>query len=74
MAESLNSSETLEPLMFKIDEVVVILKMSRAEIYKQIRAGRIKTVKQGRSTFVTRRALEDYVNLLTSEAEKVNAA
>lgn len=69
-----NSGTTLEPLMYKIDEAVTILRMSRAEIYKQIRAGRIKTVKQGRATFITRQALENYVELLMSEATETDAA
>lgn len=42
--------------------------MSRAFIYIQIRAGRLRTVKQGNATFITAGALADYVALLEREA------
>lgn len=66
---SANTGSKVEPLMYKIDEAVVLLRMSRAEIYKQIRAGRIETVKEVRATFITRQDLESYVKLLKAEAD-----
>jgi hypothetical protein len=57
------------PMMYKIPEVMVMLRMSRHAIYDQIRRGRLRIVKQGRATFVTAGAVRAYVELLEREAE-----
>jgi hypothetical protein len=57
------------PLLYKVSDAVWLLRMSRAFIYKQIKAGRLRTVKQGGSTFITAAALTDYVALLEREGE-----
>ena len=57
------------PMMYKIPEVMVMLRMSRHAIYDQVRRGRLKIVKQGRATFVTAEAVTAYVELLEREAE-----
>lgn len=49
-----------------------LLRMSRAYIYKQINAGRLRTVKEGDATFITAAALADYVALLEREADERN--
>jgi hypothetical protein len=58
-----------DPLMYKIPEVMVMLRMSRHLVYDQIRRGRLRIVKEGRATFVTASALRAYVKLLEQEAE-----
>ena len=57
------------PMMYKIPEVMVMLRMSRHAIYDQIHQGRLRIVKQGRATFVTEAAVTAYVELLEREAE-----
>jgi hypothetical protein len=57
-----------ELLLYKVSDAVRVLRMSRAFIYKQIRDGRLQTVKQGGATFITAGALADYVALLETEA------
>jgi hypothetical protein len=59
-----------DPLLYKVKDAVQVLRMSRSEIYEQIRAGRILTVKQGRATFITADDLAAYVGLLRQEAEE----
>jgi excisionase family DNA binding protein len=56
------------PVMFRISTVVRLTGLSRSEIYKQIKAGRLRTVKQGRAVLVTAAELDDYVRLLEKEA------
>lgn len=41
-----------------------LLSLSRSVIYEQIRAGRLRTVKQGRTRLVPAAAITDYVTLL----------
>lgn len=57
------------PLLYKVADAVRLLRMSRAFIYKQIKEGRLRTVKQGGATFITAGAMADYVALLEREAE-----
>ena len=62
-------SEAVGPHLYKITDAVRVLRMSRSIIYEQIKAGRIRTVKQGRATFITAAALADYIALLEQEAK-----
>jgi excisionase family DNA binding protein len=54
--------------LYRIPEAMQLLSMSRTVIYEQIRAGRLKTVTQGRSRLVPASAIADYVDLLLREA------
>jgi excisionase family DNA binding protein len=56
------------PVMYRIRDVVKLTRLSRSVIYEQIRAGRLRTVKQGAATLITAAALDDYVRLLEHEA------
>ena len=56
------------PMMFRISTVVKLTGLSRSVIYEQIKAGRLRTVKQGSATLITAAALDDYVKLLEQEA------
>jgi predicted DNA-binding transcriptional regulator AlpA len=58
-----------EPVLYKIPEVMAMLNISRAALYQEMRAGRLRKLKRGRSTFVTAAAIADYVGLLESESE-----
>jgi len=58
-----------DPVLYKIPEVMTMLRMSRHVVYEQIRRGRLRIVKEGRATFVTAAALRAYVELLEREAE-----
>lgn len=55
--------------LYKIPEAMQLLSMSRSTLYEQIRAGRLKTVCQGRARLVPAIAITAYVNLLISESE-----
>ncbi|MFL6115420.1 MAG: helix-turn-helix domain-containing protein [Catenulispora sp.] len=59
-----------EPRLYDIPDLCRILRLSRSVIYEQIRAGRLRTVKQGRSRRVSEKAVYDYIALLESEANQ----
>jgi excisionase family DNA binding protein len=46
---------------------MVVLSMSRSAIYEEIRAGRLRSVKRGRSRLISASAIADYVALLENE-------
>ncbi|HEY9410970.1 MAG TPA: helix-turn-helix domain-containing protein [Jiangellaceae bacterium] len=54
--------------LYKVAEVVVLLNLSRSQLYELIRAGRLRTVTEGRSRLVPAKAITEYVDLLTREA------
>lgn len=54
--------------LWKIPEAMEQLSISRTVIYEQIRAGRLRTVKQGRARLVPDSAISEYVALLEREA------
>ncbi|MEV4413823.1 helix-turn-helix domain-containing protein [Catellatospora sp. NPDC049609] len=54
-------------------EVMNLLSMSRSVIYEQIRAGRLRSVTQGRARLVSAAAIADYVTLLENETMRSNA-
>lgn len=60
---------TADTVLYKIPEVMAMLRMSRGAVYQEMRAGRLRKVKRGRSVFVTAAAIADYVALLERETE-----
>lgn len=54
--------------LFKVSEAMELLSMSRTVIYEQMRNGRLRYVKQGRATLITRAAIRNYVALLENES------
>jgi len=57
--------------LFSIEEVLTKkIKVSRPMLYRDIKAGRLKTVKIGTRRFVTEEGLQAYQDLLVAEAEQ----
>jgi excisionase family DNA binding protein len=57
------------PLLYKVTEVLDMLRMSRTQFYAQVNAGRIRIVKQGTATRIAAEDLAAYVARLRAEAE-----
>ncbi|MEU7788393.1 helix-turn-helix domain-containing protein [Amycolatopsis sp. NPDC049159] len=55
--------------LYTVEEAKRLLSMSRSVIYEQLRAGRLGSVKQGRARLIPAKAIQQYVDLLISEAE-----
>lgn len=55
--------------LYRVPEAMALLSMSRSVLYEQIRAGRIKTVTQGRSRLIPAASIHEYVQLLINESE-----
>ncbi len=55
--------------LYRIREAMSLLSMSRSFIYEQIRAGRLRSVKQGRARLIPATAIQTYVQLLIDESE-----
>jgi len=55
-------TDSLPQLRFDIPEATRILRLSRATLYERIRAGLIKTQKDGRRSYITAEELQRYVS------------
>ncbi len=58
----------LRRALYRISEVMELLSLSRTVVYEQIRAGRLRTVTEGRSRRVPASAIMEYVALLERES------
>ena len=56
------------PVLWKVPEAMGLLNIRRSVIYEQIRSGRLRTVKVGRTRLVPDAAIGEYVTLLEAEA------
>jgi excisionase family DNA binding protein len=59
------------PQLYRIPDAMRLLSMSRSVIYEQLRAGRLRSVRQGRTRLIPAAAIADYIALLEAEAEGV---
>jgi hypothetical protein len=57
------------PMLYKVPEVLDMLRISRTQFYAQVNAGRLRILKQGTATRVAADDLTAYVQLLQQEAE-----
>lgn len=53
--------------LYRIPEAMTLLSLSRSVIYEQIRAGRLRAGRQGRTRLIPASAINDYVTLLEQE-------
>jgi excisionase family DNA binding protein len=56
------------PRPYRVTDAMRLLSMSRTVIYEQIRAGRLRSVTQGRTRLIPASAISDYIDLLEREA------
>ena len=54
--------------LYRIPEAMRLLSLSRSVIYNQIRAGRLRSVKEGSTRLIPADAIAEYVALLNAEA------
>ncbi|WP_371781844.1 helix-turn-helix domain-containing protein [Streptosporangium subroseum] len=55
--------------LYRIPDAMRMLHLSRTVIYEQLRAGRLRSVRQGRARLIPPSAIRDYIALLEREAE-----
>ncbi|GAA3238221.1 helix-turn-helix domain-containing protein [Actinocorallia longicatena] len=58
--------------LYTVAEAAKMLSLSRAHLYREMRAGRLDAVKSGRSTRLTARAIAKFIQLLEREARGFN--
>lgn len=56
--------------LYRVPDAMRLLRMSRSVIYEQLRAGRLRSVHQGRTRLFTANGIRAYITLLEKEAEE----
>jgi excisionase family DNA binding protein len=56
--------------LYRVNDAMRLLRLSRSVIYEQLRSGRLRSVHQGRARLITAAAIRDYIALLEKEAEE----
>lgn len=54
--------------LYRVTEAMARLSLSRSVIYEQLRSGRLRSVRVGRTRLIPASAIAEYVALLESEA------
>jgi excisionase family DNA binding protein len=65
--EHVSPSEANQKQLYRIVDAMVVLSMGRSVIYEQIRAGRLRSVTQGRIQLIPATAIKEYIALLEQE-------
>lgn len=64
------ASPTHQPVqLYKVTDAMRILNLSRTVLFEQLRSGRLRSVKQGRTRLIPATAITEYIVLLEREAE-----
>jgi excisionase family DNA binding protein len=63
------TSDTASAQLYRVPEAMALLSLSRSVLYQQIRAGRLRSVTQGRTRLIPATAVADYIALLEREAD-----
>ncbi|MFI7586268.1 helix-turn-helix domain-containing protein [Spongisporangium articulatum] len=63
-----DGAENLIPLLYRVEEAMQLLRLSRTVIYELIRSGRLRSVKEGRARLIPASAIREYLSLLEREA------
>lgn len=61
------TSQTSDQRLYRISEAARLLSLGRTMLYEQIRAGRLRSVQQGRARLISSAAINDYIALLEEE-------
>jgi len=61
----------MEKLLYRPKEAAAVLGIKRDKLYDLIRAGRLRSVKDGGARFITADAITAYVALLEAESAEV---
>ncbi len=56
-------------MLYRVPEAMRLLSLSRSVIYTQLRAGRLRSVREGTTRLIPADAIDEYVALLESEAQ-----
>jgi excisionase family DNA binding protein len=57
----MKNNKTIAPIAYAIDDLPQLLGLSRSKLYEEVRDGRLRAVKAGARTLVTRAAVDEFL-------------
>lgn len=66
-SQNLHQVVTEVPQLYRVEQTMRMLSLSRTVIYELIRSGRLRSVKQGRTRLIPASAIAEYVDRLERE-------
>ena len=66
-SQNLHQVATEIPQLYRVEQTMRMLSLSRTVIYELIRSGRLRSVKQGRTRLIPASAIAEYVDRLERE-------
>lgn len=69
MTQKLVSAEIPRRVLYRVEEAVLLLGLSRSQLYELIRSGRLQTVTEGRVRPILAASVDAYLSLLTIEVK-----
>jgi excisionase family DNA binding protein len=67
--DRIDSSAVPHRELYTVPEAMALLSLKRSALYEELRSGRLKSVKRGRTRLVPASAIRTYVDLLIQESE-----
>jgi excisionase family DNA binding protein len=68
MTKPASAQQPTAKALYHVTDAMTLLSLSRSVIYEEIRSGRLRSVKRGRSRLISAAAITDYVELLETES------
>jgi hypothetical protein len=65
---AVRSHPNLQIEVYSLEDTMKVLAISRAKLYREIEEGRLKPFKRGRLTYVLRRVIDAYLDLVMAES------
>lgn len=65
--ESSSGGMPSDKALYRVADAVIVLSMSRSVIYEEMRSGRLRSIKRGRSRLISATAIAEYVARLERE-------
>jgi excisionase family DNA binding protein len=69
VTQKVAGSEVPRRVLYRVENAIVLLGLSRRQLSELIRSGRLQTVTEGRVRLIPAASIDAYVSLLTIEAE-----
>ncbi|GAA1699112.1 helix-turn-helix domain-containing protein [Fodinicola feengrottensis] len=63
----MTAATTGQKVLLDVQEAAQMLSMGRTAVFEEIRLGRLKSVKRGRTRLIPVQCIEEFVSLLLSE-------
>jgi len=69
-----DAKSDLPKLLLSVEEACEVLNLGRTAVFEEIRTGRLRSVKRGRTRLIPRKCVYEYIDRLLDETDSERAA